>query len=207
MILYKYRSLSNFEHVADIILNERLYCSTYDRLNDPFEGLSVTIWTFTFRKKSLTQRHAFPVRYEEILKNTRVCCLSSSLSDVRLWSYYSDGHKGITLEIDFTGIESHIHKVVYSSDLSGFDNPTRQELLSRKTNHWEYEAEYRIIHDEEYFPINKRIKTIYLGNRISPTHRDLLKRMVSDEIEIYNTRLNVDKVQIEPGKLLNKNGT
>ena len=46
MILYKYRSLENLEHVLDIILNQRLYCSTYPELNVPFEGLFITTTTF-----------------------------------------------------------------------------------------------------------------------------------------------------------------
>lgn len=43
MILYKYRSLTNLEHVFDIILNQRLHCSTYPELNDPFEGIFETV--------------------------------------------------------------------------------------------------------------------------------------------------------------------
>ena len=205
MILYKYRSLSNFEHVADIILNDRLYCPTYNELNDPFEGLFLQLWTLSFMVKN--QTYAFPKKLEETLTKTRVCSLSSSISDVRLWSYYADGHKGIALEIDFTGIESHIHEVIYSANLQRFKNSTPHELLSHKTNHWEYEAEYRIIHDEKYFPINKRIKTIYLGHRISDTHRDLLKKMISNEIAIYSTQLNTRKIQVESEKRLNKNSS
>ena len=68
MILYKYRSLSNFEHVADIILNDRLYCPTYEELNDPFEGLFVALWTVSFRDKSLNRTYGFPKKLEETLK-------------------------------------------------------------------------------------------------------------------------------------------
>ena len=206
MILYKYRSLSNFEHAADIILNDRLYCPTYNELNDPFEGLFLALWTVSFKNISL-KKFAFPTKLEETLTRTRVCSLSSSISDVRLWSYYAHGHKGIALEIDFTGIESHIHEVIYSANLRQFKNSTPQEVLSHKTNHWDYEAEYRIIHDKKYFPINKRIKTIYLGHRISDTHRDLLKKMMSKDITIYSTRLNTRKIEVESDKRLNKNGS
>ncbi|MGB8764645.1 MAG: hypothetical protein WCD07_07625, partial [Burkholderiales bacterium] len=36
MILYKYRSFDNYEFLLDILINERLYCSIYKNLNDPF---------------------------------------------------------------------------------------------------------------------------------------------------------------------------
>ncbi len=38
MILYKYRALNSIEYTLDILLKERLYCSPYKDLNDPFEG-------------------------------------------------------------------------------------------------------------------------------------------------------------------------
>ena len=37
--LYKYRSLENFEFFLDILLNKRLYASSYKDLNDAMEGV------------------------------------------------------------------------------------------------------------------------------------------------------------------------
>ena len=50
MILYKYKSLADLEHVLDIILYERLHCSTYDKLNDPFEGLFLTTINLSYSR-------------------------------------------------------------------------------------------------------------------------------------------------------------
>lgn len=36
-IYYKYRSL-NYKFITDILVNQRLYITTYDRLNNPMEG-------------------------------------------------------------------------------------------------------------------------------------------------------------------------
>jgi len=47
MILYKYRSLEQFEYVLDILLNERLYCSYYKDLNDPLEGIYASVFSST----------------------------------------------------------------------------------------------------------------------------------------------------------------
>ncbi|MEI8205410.1 MAG: hypothetical protein WCG03_00870 [Kiritimatiellales bacterium] len=45
MLLYKYRSLENFEYVLDIILNEHLHCAPYENLNAPFEGIFKAVHT------------------------------------------------------------------------------------------------------------------------------------------------------------------
>lgn len=39
---YKFRSLQNLKRFIDIILNERLYASRYNELNDPMEGVYLT---------------------------------------------------------------------------------------------------------------------------------------------------------------------
>ena len=117
MILYKYRSLANLEHVLDIILNQRLHCSTYPELNDPFEGLFVTTTTITAadflkNKIAIPLFTKLPIKRQKVneakdlsggaIDKVKICSLSSDLSDVRLWSYYADGHKGIVFEIDFS---------------------------------------------------------------------------------------------------------
>lgn len=236
MILYKYRSLANLEHVFDIILNQRLHCSTYLGLNDPFEGIFETIDTrASLRLRALGTLGGNPAyirglaeslktynRVEDLGKNAndkiKICSLSSDLNDVRLWSYYADGHKGIVFEIDFSGLETRknykiIYPVEYSEKLPWSSTNTilgqlsHKEVLSRKTNHWAFESEYRIIdeskHLEEgkYFDIKGRIKAIYLGTRTSDIHRKLLNKIVPSEIPIYTTKINEKAIKVESDEL------
>jgi len=232
MILYKYRSLANLEHVLDIILNQRLHCSTYPELNDPFEGLFVTTTTITAadflkNKIAIPLFAKLPIKRKKVneakdlfggaIDKVKVCSLSSDLNDVRLWSYYADGHKGIVFEIDFSELET-IYEVTCSEELpssSWWDlftilgtKPSVHEILSRKTKHWGFESEYRIIdetkHLEEgkFFGIKNRIKAIYLGTRTSDKHRELLKKIVQGKIPIWTTRVNNEKVIVEPDKLI-----
>lgn len=35
-----------------------------------------------------------------LFENKTVCSLTASLSDIRLWSHYADGHTGVAIEID-----------------------------------------------------------------------------------------------------------
>ena len=153
----------------------------------------------------------------------KICSLSSDLNDVRLWSYYADGHKGIVFEIDFSGLETKLHEVHYSEKLPWGVSPQRKvssllsgwtkphDVLSRKTNHWKFESEYRIIDESkyleegEYFDIKDRIRAIYLGTRtndIYPNKVKLLKKIVPSEIPIYMTRINKEKVIVEPGECI-----
>ena len=230
-MLYKYRSLANLEHVFDIILNQRLHCSTYPELNDPFEGLFVITTTITLsdllkrKRKTLPSTCIkWPIELERVkevkdlfddsidIDKVKICSLSSDLSDVRLWSYYADGHRGIVFEIDFSGIEKKF-KVMYSEKLPWSSTNTilgqlsPQEVLSRKTNHWAFESEYRIIDESEhleegkYFDIKGMIKAIYIGTRTSDIHRKLLNKIVPSEIPIYTTRINEKAIKVESDEL------
>ena len=231
MILYKYRSLVNLEHVFDIILNQRLHCSTYPELNDPFEGLFIITTTITrsdFLKRGTPPAPfiKWPIKREQVkevkdlfggvIDKVKICSLSSDLNDVRLWSYYADGHKGIVFEIDFSGLEK-IYEVKYSEELpwsswwsvpSILAQPSPHEVLSRKTSHWEFESEYRIIDEGQYlekgkyFCIKDRIKAIYLGTRASKLHCKLLNKIAPTEIPIYTTKINKKTIKVEPGKCI-----
>lgn len=208
MLLYKFRSLQNPEYTLDILLNQRLYCSRYSDLNDPFEGLF-------FATIPHPRRHQFPFPiakpgpipksvddlFSSSKDRTRICSLSSSLSDVRLWSHYADGHKGIALEIDFSGLDNSLYKVEYSEALPTYrysilTEPLPRELLTRKTLHWEYEAEHRIIHEEEYFDIRDRVKTIYLGSRISDLHVKMLEKVKPSDTPLIRTEVDLRKVEV-----------
>jgi hypothetical protein len=233
MILYKYRSLANLEYILDIILNQRLHCSTYPELNDPFEGIFETtihfhptkevVERFGFMASALLRRRRTYNKVEDFfsgdIDKIKICSLSSDLNDVRLWSYYADGHKGIVFEIDFSGLETKLHEVHYSEKLPWGVSPKQKstllggwtsphDVLSRKTNHWKFESEYRIIDESKsleegkYFDIKGRIKAIYLGTRTSDIHRKLLTSIVPSGIPIYTTNINKEKVIVESGECI-----
>jgi hypothetical protein len=146
------------------------------------------------------------------------------LLNLRLWSYYADGHRGVVFEIDFSGLEERngfkiIHKVTYDDKLPWSSTKTilgrlsPREVLSRKTEHWWFEAECRIIDEskylleEKYFDVKDRIKAIYLGTRTKDTYPNeviLLKKIVPSGIPIYTTKLNEQKIIVEPDKLIKR---
>ena len=205
MLLYKFRSLQNIEFDLDIILNERLYCAPYDELNDPFEGLfyaSYPLYTYpgpgrtnqVTTGKCKTAKDFFTTR-------TKICSLSESLKDVLLWAHYARGNKGIAIEIDFSDNKKDIYNIDYGDNLktlgdTPFTNTSPTEVLSYKTKHWKYENEYRIIQEEDYYPITGRIKSIFTGERISDLHNELLHEVT--RIPIIPTKINTEEIIVEP---------
>jgi hypothetical protein len=142
----------------------------------------------------------------------RICSLSSSLSDVRLWSHYADGYRGIALEIDFSGIEDSIYEVKYSEELPSYGYtiltaPSPIEVLTCKTIHWQWESEFRIIHKEEYFDISNRLKAIYVGSRIKDIHLGLLDKMKQSAIPSIHTEIDSKKIEIRAKKNTEQGGT
>lgn len=216
MKLYKYRSLEHMDHALDIILNERLYCPEYTNLNDPFEGLftrfvPVPVTTdsgesVTVNNNLVTTAQLEPADVSQLMLeslHTRVCSLSDDLHDVRLWSHYADGHRGIAIEIDFTDHVGDVNQVGYAktlpSVLGGLMElgTSPRDILTKKTNHWDYESEYRIINDDEYYYVNGMVKAIYCGINISETHKNILQSIaIPYHIEMYETELDIESIQI-----------
>ena len=211
MILYKDRSLNNLDHILDILVHSRLYCAPYLEMNDPFEGLfSATIhippkdrakYLFFTLPDSFSVTKSVNDLFHSSKDRVRICSLSSSLSEVRLWSHYADGNRGIALEIDFSGIENTVHKVIYSDKLPSYGYtiltaPNPIEVLTRKTFHWSYESEFRIIHEAEYFDIKERLKAIYVGSRINNTHLEFINKMKLPEIPIIHTDIDSKRIEV-----------
>lgn len=216
MLLYKFKSLQNIEFALDIILNERLHCASYSELNDPFEGLFHTIFypytlpltfpTIYFKKKIKKCQTIEDLHTK--LEHSKICSLSKSLNDVRLWSHYADGYKGIAIEIDFSENGEDIYEVEYVSKLPEFGNtilagPSPAKVLSFKTEHWLHEEEYRIIQKNNYYPITGQIKSIFTGRGISKFHLALLEKITPPQIPIIPTKINTEKIIVQP--IENKN--
>ncbi len=213
MRLFKFRSLSNIEFVLDIIYNQRLYCAKYDKLNDPFEGLFLSN-LYDLSKKPVGSRllsdHDGTYKVvasakhlnSAILESSRICSLTRSIADVRLWSYYGDGHTGIAIEIEVDNNDRQINKIEYGKHLPQYNLETATEeelcsLLKKKTLQWQHEQEYRIITSKKYYCIKEKIKAIYLGGRVSEFHADILKKAVGERINIYHTTINPHLVEVE----------
>jgi hypothetical protein len=142
-LLYKYRSISNFERLMDILFRNRLFACSYDKLNDPMEGY--------FRYSGFSVDYVDELRKEK--QRTVICSLSQTYKDGLMWSFYADEHKGCCIELEVTGkkdwrripvnytvIPASIDDTMKSSVLSSMDY-----ILSTKSLSWENEQEIRYV--------------------------------------------------------------
>ena len=77
------------------------------------------------------------------------------------------------------------------------------DILSFKTNHWEYESEYRIITEEEYYSVSGMITSIYLGIRARDDLKELVVRITPEKIPVHDTKIDQSSVTIKPDKRIN----
>ena len=122
-------------------------------------------------------------------------CLANTNTNRLMWSHYADSHRGICIEYDFTQTVKSYKEVVfpieYRSKLPDFPygalfeyNKKNEEqvriaiidCLLTKDNCWEYEGEWRILHDANagHMCPMPPISCIYLGAKME----DGLKRTV-----------------------------
>lgn len=207
MKFYKFKSLEQIEYPFEIIDKEQLYCADYGKLNDPFEGqFFVIIRQGGFSPDYSTAFDRIEKQLNKILEPLKICSLSKDLNDVRMWSFYANDHKGIVIEIDFTGFENDVAEVHYLEALPEYNPKTHNpaEILTKKTMHWSYESEYRVIQENDYYSVKGRISAVYLGQRISHVHMDILKKITPSTIPIYTTKLEPHNIKIVPGDLVKR---
>lgn len=219
MLLYKYKGASQLLELLDIAVHERLYCQSYSKLNDPFEGQFRSVTPPDWAAKNL----GFPSRdwprirggrtvyydVEALSGGKRVCSLSATPSDVRMWSLYAESHTGVAIEIDFARTEEGVvRQVNYVDDFPKFamsllENPARPEdVLTCKTSHWDYEMEYRIIREDEYFPVVGQIRRVILGIRASPELELLLTKILRPEVTISRAFLDHAGICVQAGEII-----
>ncbi|EKO3608639.1 DUF2971 domain-containing protein [Vibrio metschnikovii] len=193
MKLYKYRSIDDLWLTLDIILNKRLWCAKWDTLNDPLEGR----YEILFSPQS--------PKFYDIVNNKRdclrICSLSKSLDNFLLWSHYSSGHKGIAIEIDIAEEHPDLCKVNYQpfspifTEISQSHEDLRY-LFQSKTEEWKYEKEYRIINENKYFYIDKPIKRIFIGPKVSEERFNILRSILPAEVKLIKMELDITQARV-----------
>ena len=175
-MLYKYRSLQNFELVADIIKNNRLYAASYKNMNDPMEGF----YYFDGKLDGFIKDQIYSEK-----SKLKICSLSIDNNDPLMWGHYANGNKGVVLGVRIN--KSKI-EIKYDENLPIFGNPqilNAKDILSYKTTPWSYEKEWRVFSDKEF--IECKVDSVYFGIKTSSENIDLLRCI----IEKYNPTIKI----------------
>lgn len=161
--LYKFRSSAQFGYAMDIILNRRLHCSPWQKMNDIQEG-----WSLPDFEKFESGQVSYNEFYEH-KKRLLVCSLSSTCKSHLLWAHYANEFYGLAVEVVVPA--EYTLAVRYLPDINeGFaetHDPSElaKESLRRKLKCWRYEKEVRIIQAEKWFE-NIQIKSVIVGARM-----------------------------------------
>ena len=217
--LYRYMRLSSdedVEHAEDLLLRNRIYYPPMSSFNDPFEGRINFSFEATEQEKVahvariIQRRLAIPyndakaqaperIELNEkegadrvrglILNDWGVCCLSRSKNDIRMWSHYTDGHKGICIEfaatrldhVEFFGTILPVHYTDQMPCVNEYKTPRHEKpkrAILTKSSQWNHEQECRAIVTDisEENPRDRELPSgiisgVYLGARITDENR------------------------------------
>lgn len=134
-----------------------------------------------------------------------------------MWGYYTDGFKGIAIEIEIK--KKEVKKINYIANLHTLKSKNLfnnvDEILTTKLNKWKHEKEYRfMIESEENSHEIGKIKKIYIGNPYGNTFNkqnviDNSKKIkefldLKDELEKFlkNKKIDYCSVKIEGNKVI-----
>jgi hypothetical protein len=135
----------------------------------------------------------------EVDKHTGLACFASSAANALMWSYYSDGHRGIVVRFDMHGLKivtrggtvPFVLPVSYCPDYPVInyyrDKKERlTKLLGSKAQGWAHEEEWRVIVSDHvgYVRVGRTVVDgIVLGLRTSPKHEQLIRGWIAESNE------------------------
>lgn len=150
---------------------------------------------------------------ESFLKTKGVTCFSEINNDLLMWSHYGGRYKGFCLEFA-TEFEpfNKMRKVKYSENMPKFnavsaftddDYDGIFDLFCTKSKSWEYEKEWRIIHQEAgtlftYQP--DALKSIYFGPDIDNQSLEIICLILAGQnknVKFWRGRRSQEKFEVE----------
>lgn len=210
MRLYKFKGVADALYALDIAIHERLYCAKYADLNDPFEGQFRTIVKPRGGDFSLQFGANFgpPARIvytdadlAQLTGGKKVCSLTTAWDDVRMWAQYGDSFRGMAFEFEVDPNHPQLRQVSYVNELPKIatgilSTSTAEDVLSHKTHHWSYEAEWRFISDQDYIRLDGRLRRILLGSRVPPAVQEAILKIAPPETTVHPVGLDPEGIRM-----------
>ena len=183
---YKYRSVGNFEYLADNLINQRFYCFPWSKLNDPMEGI--------FCANIKDKGHCSLQWGSE--DSPRICSFSTDMSEIRMWAHYAQNHKGVAIEFSTS---KSLKKVRYNKSPPEFcEGVSKTNIMSNKLYQWKYENEWRYITFDpiETFLEGKITKVIF-GIRTPDAIKEVIESICKSKgIATADTHLDTTECKI-----------
>jgi len=183
--LYKFRKLD--KNAIDILVNRRLYLSSWEILNDPHEAKMLVSQgpgiNYHMNPNALKQ---YGIKVESCC--ARVCSLSATWSSNLLWSHYAAGQAGIAIGMELPdhppGIE--FIEIKYDDSIPTVDPPIDRKAilraLSHKSKEWKYEKEVRLVSFEtkNNYVEGIKITDVIFGLRSTKDDIELVKNVTRE---------------------------
>ncbi len=179
--LYRYRSLRECNRELEAIEQKFLYCSSFNTLNDPMEGM--------FRSHPRLKLHDnYSAVLDSIVENktnTGICSLSEINDNAPMWAHYADGFKGICIAynlsklLDAVGQDAAFVRMFYREAVPTVTQSGPEEakmILSYKNYGWRYEREWRMfgpLGQVSYAP-SECVTRVFLGSRMTDQNHNLV---------------------------------
>lgn len=195
MELYKFKSIhgDGLLHCLDAIVNERLFLSNCENLNDPREGA----WNDTQTSDEKYIENTAKLR--NIVDTVKFTSFTCSCYNELLWAHYAGGFKGIALkynlnrkkfdirEMNYEGVPN-LSNAQFSALIEKTTKPQDCNILLSKSKCWVYEKEYRLFapegHQDQYIQI--KAESIVFGKH---SYDDVLRQIAkkfSIKVEFYD---------------------
>jgi hypothetical protein len=219
--LCKYRSLRDEagQHTRDLLTKCEIYFAQQSQFDDPFDCALHVNATTDPRTRAVRIRELHPDaspteidqlvadassprrerEMEESVRKTMgetldkcgIFCLCERPDDIRIWSHYADGHRGICLEFglqDGRLFGCDLLRVRYDKrypNLSLYDvcdEEWTKRYLTIKANAWKHEREWRILYrapGTQQYPADE-LSGVILGARMPCARREEVLRWISE---------------------------
>jgi hypothetical protein len=209
MLAYKFRSASQLEYALDIVLNNRLHCADWRKLNDPMEGM------FSYSGRSKDERYYSELVDEIIYQKKRllVCSLSKTFDCHLLSAHYATGFAGLAIEAELPDNSPKVKVVEYRGvfghvllDRPVVPSQAAEQILSSKYNEWAYEKEVRILQPKRWYDLPSPVKRVIAGHRMHPAVLEAL-RIVCEDRGIVLCRTGIGDEGIDADRVLPRERT
>lgn len=163
---------------------------------------------------------------EQDINSHFICCFSATKNNLLLWSHYANKHTGYCVEYDISrksniserlfpviySLKKMKHDVVVNNFLLDIENNCGQlytDFLLRKSYHWLYESEWRLIvkKSDSLKEVNgglivkfEPIKAIYFGLNMKESRKRKLYLKIKNQnksIKFYSMTMNNESYDVK----------
>lgn len=240
--VYKYHKINKF--LYDLLINNEIWFSNPYSFNDPFDCnltidgnntpkqiksyFKIANWNKSkdsdetiqqlidtnFQDKEAFQKKINLIS-KQVIGRLGLACFTGTKDNLLMWSHYTDEHKGVCLEFDYTKDTKFFKpfkKVTYDKIYPTYNyynnkNNVVGQLLLHKSKHWKYEKETRIFKKKNgLYKFNPECLTgIYFGVRTPVDQIRTIKNLLMEnkkynQTQVYKGRLDTKdyKIIFEP---------